>query len=50
MTDLIKVRNLKGKQSKKKWKKNIDVTALMQNIENNNTNIVRQELNKKYPQ
>jgi hypothetical protein len=29
MTDLIKVRNLKGKQSKKKWKKNIDVTALM---------------------
>ena len=32
MTDLIKVNNLKGKQTRKKWKKNIDVTKLMETI------------------
>jgi hypothetical protein len=29
MTDLVKVKGLKGKQNKKKWNKNIDVSALL---------------------
>ncbi len=29
MTDLIKIKGLKGKQNKKKWNKNIDVSALL---------------------
>jgi hypothetical protein len=29
MSDLIKVKGLKGKQNKKKWNKNIDVTGLL---------------------
>ena len=29
MTDLVKVKGLKGKQNKKKWKKNIDVSELL---------------------
>jgi hypothetical protein len=29
MADLVKVKGLKGKQNKKKWAKNIDVSALL---------------------
>ncbi len=29
MTDLVKIKGLKGKQNKKKWAKNIDVSALL---------------------
>jgi hypothetical protein len=29
MTDLVKVKGLKGKQNKKKWAKNIDVSGLL---------------------
>jgi hypothetical protein len=29
MADLVKVKGLKGKQNKKKWRKNIDVSALL---------------------
>lgn len=30
MAELVKVKGLKGKQNKKKWAKNIDVSALLQ--------------------
>lgn len=30
MTDLVKVKGLKGKQNKKKWNKNIDVSGLLE--------------------
>lgn len=30
MSDLVKVRGLKGKQNKKKWAKNIDVSGLLE--------------------
>ena len=30
MTELVKVKGLKGKQNKKKWAKNIDVSLLLQ--------------------
>ena len=33
MDDLIKIKKLKGKQNKKKWIKNIDVSGLLENIE-----------------
>ena len=29
MTDLVKAKGLKGKQNKKKWAKNIDVSELI---------------------
>jgi hypothetical protein len=29
MTDLVKIKGLKGKQNKKKWRKNIDVSGLL---------------------
>jgi hypothetical protein len=29
MTDLVKIKGLKGKQNKKKWAKNIDVSELL---------------------
>jgi hypothetical protein len=29
MADLIKIKGLKGKQNKKKWVKNVDVTGLL---------------------
>lgn len=30
--DLIKIKKIKGKQNKKKWRKNIDVSELMDQI------------------
>ena len=30
MAELVKVKGLKGKQNKKKWAKNIDVSALLE--------------------
>ncbi len=30
MTELVKVKGLKGKQNKKKWAKNIDVSGLLE--------------------
>lgn len=30
MTDLVKIKGLKGKQNKKKWGKNIDVSGLLE--------------------
>jgi len=30
MTDLVKIKGLKGRQNKKKWAKNIDVSELLQ--------------------
>lgn len=32
MADLIKVKGLKGKQNKKKWNKNIDVSGLLEHL------------------
>lgn len=29
MSDLVKIKGLKGKQNKKKWRKNIDVSGLL---------------------
>jgi hypothetical protein len=29
MSDLVKIKGLKGKQNKKKWRKNIDVSELL---------------------
>lgn len=29
MADLIKIKGIKGKQNKKKWRKNIDVSGLL---------------------
>jgi hypothetical protein len=29
MSDLVKIKGLKGKQNKKKWAKNIDVSELL---------------------
>ncbi len=29
MTDLIKIKGIKGKQNKKKWNKNVDVSGLL---------------------
>jgi hypothetical protein len=37
MTDLIKVKGLKGKQNKKKWNKNVDVTGLLESIAEKHT-------------
>ena len=34
--ELIKIKKIKGKQNKKKWAKNIDVTGLMESIERQN--------------
>jgi len=36
LSDKIKTKNLKGKQNKKKWKKNIDVSELFDYIEKQN--------------
>lgn len=41
---LVVTKGLKGKQNKKKWNKNIDVTGLMQNIEKQEN----EELRKKW--
>lgn len=30
MTDLVKIKGLKGKQNKKKWAKNIDISELLE--------------------
>ena len=32
MSDLVKIKGLKGKQNKKKWRKNIDVSALLEQV------------------
>lgn len=32
MTDLIKIKGIAGKQNKKKWNKNIDISGLLTNI------------------
>lgn len=37
MTDLVKIKGLKGKQNKKKWNKNIDVTQLLEKTANDHT-------------
>jgi hypothetical protein len=33
---LVKVKKMKGKQNKKKWRKNIDMSDLLEHIENEN--------------
>ena len=35
MDELIKINKIKGKQNKKKWRKNIDVSGLMDQMEKN---------------
>ena len=37
MADLIKIKGLKGKQNKKKWNRNIDVSALLEHVEQQHT-------------
>ena len=41
MDDLVKIKKLKGKQNKKKWTKNIDVSGLLQNIEDQHNQEIR---------
>lgn len=36
LSDKVKTKNLKGKQNKKKWKKNIDVSELFDYIQEQN--------------
>jgi hypothetical protein len=42
MNDLIKIKGLKGKQNKKKWNKNIDVSALLEKMSEQHTEKVRE--------
>ena len=41
MTDLIKIKGIAGKQNKKKWNKNIDISGLLTNIEKQNNQSIR---------
>ena len=41
MAELVKVKGLKGKQNKKKWAKNIDVSALLEAQAQNHTQQLR---------
>jgi hypothetical protein len=34
--ELIKIKKIKGKQNKKKWAKNVDVTGLLEAVERQN--------------
>lgn len=43
MTDLIKIKGLKGKQNKKKWNKNIDVSDLLEKVSQQHTQKVRSQ-------
>jgi hypothetical protein len=43
MTDLIKIKGLKGKQNKKKWNKNIDVSGLIEKMADKHTEQVREK-------
>lgn len=36
LSDRVKINKIKGKQNKKKWKKNIDVSGLLDYIEDQN--------------
>lgn len=36
LSDRVKINKIKGKQNKKKWKKNIDVSGLFDYIEQQN--------------
>lgn len=46
MDDLIKIKKLKGKQNKKKWRKNIDVSGLMDQMEKNHNEEMRAKYQK----
>ena len=43
MMDLVKVKGLKGKQNKKKWRKNIDGSALLEHAEQKHTEQMREK-------
>ena len=44
MAELVTVKGLKGKQNKKKWAKNIDVSGLLQSQAQQHTQQLRQQL------
>lgn len=46
MDDLIKINKIKGKQNKKKWRKNIDVSGLMDQMEKNHNEEMRAQYQK----
>ena len=41
MSDFIKIKKLKGKQNKKKWIKNVDVSGLLEHIEKEDNQALR---------
>lgn len=50
MADLVKNRGLSGSQSKKKWRKNIDVTGLIEELGNKHTQELREKQDLNNPQ
>jgi len=44
MADLVKVKGIKGKQNKKKWKKNVDVSELLEHIQRKHDKEMQMEI------